>query len=99
MKSNYERLVELKNSNPELVFNNDGYEYLSKGVKESHKSQIEEIEAILKETVEGFVRFDNFKPRKNGTIAVRMQTRWSDSFTGVEYINIEKFKNLKQWKP
>jgi hypothetical protein len=93
MKSNYEKLIELKNSNPELVFNNDGYEYLSKDVKASHKSQIEEIEAILKKTVEGFVRFDNFKPRDNDTFAVRMQTRWSDRFTGVEYINIEKFKN------
>lgn len=92
-KSNYDRLVELKNAYPELTFNNDGYEYLSQEVKESHKAQIEEISAILKETVFGFVRFDNFKPRKNGSFAVRMQTQWDERFTGVQYNDIEDFKN------
>ena len=92
-KSNYDRLVDLKNTYPELTFNNDGYEYLSREVKESHKAQIEEISAILKETVFGFVRFDNFKPRKNGSFAVRMQTKWSEMFTGVQYNDIEDFKN------
>ena len=93
MKSNYERLVELKNSNPELVFNNNGYQYLSKETKESHKPQIEEIEAILKGVVEGFVNFDNFKPRENGTFAVRVQAHYNDRFTGVIYFDIEEFKN------
>ncbi len=93
MKTHYDRLVELKNNYPELTFNNVGYEYLSPSVKEAHKAQIEEISAILKETVFGFVRFDNFKPRKNGSFAVRMQTKWSESFTGVQYNDIEDFKN------
>jgi hypothetical protein len=93
MKTHYDRLIELKNDYPELTFNNDGYEYLSPSVKEAHKAQIEEISAILKETVFGFVRFDNFKPRKNGSFAVRMQTQWDERFTGVQYNDIEDFKN------
>ena len=92
-ESSYDRLVELKNTYPELTFNNDGYEYLKPEVKEAHKAQIEEISDILKETVFGFVRFDNFKPRKSGSFAVRMQTHWDERFTGVQYNDIEDFKN------
>ena len=87
MKTNYKRLVELKNDYPNLTFDNNGYEYLDPSVREAHKAQIEEIEGILKTIVPRFVRFENFKPRKNGSFAVRMQTRWSDSFTGVQYID------------
>jgi hypothetical protein len=92
-KSSYDRLVEIKNTYPELTFDNHGYEYLSQEVKELHKAQIEEISTILKDTVVGFVRFDNFKPRKNGLFAVRMQAKWSENFTGVRYNEIEDFKN------
>lgn len=92
-KSIYDKLIELKNEYPELTFNNDGYEYLSRGVKDAHKAQIAVIEVMLEHTVPGFVRFDNFKPKKNGSFDVRMQTMWSEYFTGVQYNDIEYFKD------
>ena len=92
-KSNYDRLVEIKNTYTELTFNNDGYQYLRPEVKEAHKAQVEEISAILKEEVQGFVRFDNFKPRKSGSFAVRMQVHWDERFIGVQYNDILDFKN------
>ena len=94
-KTYYERLKELKNNCPELTFNNDGYEYLSKEIKEKYKEQIQEIEDILKKCIQGFVRFDNFKPYKNDSFAVRVQYMWDSSFEGVGYFKIEDFKDLE----
>ena len=91
----YDRLIELKNQFPELTFDNDGYEYLSKETQESHKEQIEEIKQILKETIEGFSSFNNFKPRENGSFAVRCQYNYDRSFIGVGYFGIELFKDFE----
>jgi hypothetical protein len=88
----FEALSEMADLNPELVFNNNGYERLSHEVVERNKEAITEIEKILKECVSGFVSFQNFKPRKDGTMAVRCQTRWSDWFIGVSYFPLEDFK-------
>lgn len=89
----YNRLVELKNQYPKLTFDNKGYEYLSKEIKESHKEQLEEITEILRKTLKGFSRFEHFKLRKDGSIDVRAQYKWDVSFTGVGYFNIE------HWNP
>lgn len=92
--TNYEILIKIQKDFPELTFDNNGYEYLNKEVKERHKEQIDIISEILKKEIEGFIRFDNFKPRKNGSFAVRIQYLWSLSFQGVGYFNIEDFKNI-----
>lgn len=81
------RLTELKEQFPDLTFDNNGYQYLSPAIKERHKEQIEEISSIMKEQFPHFVRFDNFKPRKDGTFAIRCQTHWDSSFVGVEYFD------------
>jgi hypothetical protein len=91
----YDRLIELKNQFPELTFDNDGYEYLRKEVQEKHKEQIEEVSQILKETIEGFTSFNNFKPRKDGSFLVRCQHNWDESFVGVGYFGVELFKEFE----
>lgn len=96
----YDRLIQIKNEYPKLTFDNDGYEYIFEE-KKKHKEQVDEIEDILKKTIKGFVRFDNFKPRKEGTFDIRCQYNWgandnSRCFVGVGYFNIEEFKDIEE---
>lgn len=91
----YDRLKSLYENNPELTFNNDGYQYLPTSVKEANKAAIDEIESLLKEAIQGFVRFDNFKIRKNGDVVVRVQYGWSEFFTGVGYFPLKEFDLLE----
>lgn len=78
-------LSDFQREYPELTFDNSGYEYLSKDIQDKYAVQIAEIESILKEVVEGFVEFNNFKPRKDGSVDVRVQYKWDEHFTGVGY--------------
>lgn len=89
-----DRLMKLMQDNPALVFDNDGYEYLPKEVRETHAETIKEIEEILKTVFWKLTRFDNFKPRKDGTMAVRFQSVWSmePHFIGVNYIPLEEIE-------
>ena len=92
---NYNRLVELQAQYPKLTYNNTGYENLPENVMISHKKIIEEISNILKEEMpEYFVRFQNFKPRRDGSIAIRCQVIYDhvSYFQGVDYIPITDFK-------
>jgi len=85
MRNKFNRLKEIQEEFPELTFFNEGYQYLKKEIQESHKDQIAEISEILKELVDGFTEFNNFKPRKDGTIVVRLQYHWDAMFVGVGY--------------
>jgi len=91
--TDYDKIIEIKNKYPQLTFNNNGYEYLSKEIEESNKEIIKELSDILRKNIEGFVEFNNFKPRKDGSFAVRVQYKWDEKFTGVGYFKIEDFKN------
>lgn len=92
----YEELVKLYQEYPELIFQNKGYQYLPQEVKERNKEGIDKINTILEKTVEGFVRFDNFKNRPDKNFWVRCRTNWSPSFTGVDYFKIEDFKKVSE---
>jgi hypothetical protein len=95
----FEALSGVLERHPDLLFNNDGYERLSPKIVEANKSAIEEIEKLLRESVVDFVSFQNFKPRKDGSITVRCQTRWAPWFTGVTYIPLDNFKpESKTWR-
>lgn len=95
----HEELVRLMEQYPDLIFDNDGYENISEVTKEANAEGIKKIEELLKEAVHGFVRFQNFKPRKEGSFCVRCQTKWSESFTGVSYFPLENFKpGHPSWK-
>ena len=83
---------------PGLVFQNNGYEEMPAADKERLRPQIEELEALLKQRVWGFVRFQNLKRRKDGELAVRCQVYYNDdrSFVGVSYIEVREFDALEQ---
>jgi hypothetical protein len=88
----YKELDKLREEYPELTFHNDGYENIPDEVRERNKEGQSAIEKLLKDSVVGFVKFQNFKPRKDGSIAIRCQTKWSEFFTGVTYIPMTEFK-------
>lgn len=90
----FTKLTKIMESNPDLIFDNDGYENLSSKVVEANKEAIQSIEAILRGCVKGFVSFQNFKPRRYGSTAVRYQVYYNDdrSFIGVAYTDLEEFK-------
>lgn len=88
----YERLDKLRQAYPDLTFDNDGYENIPDDVRERNLAGNQEIEELLRAAVFGFVKFQNFKPRKDGSFAVRCQTRWNERFTGVSYFPLENFK-------
>ena len=98
MTTVYDKIKGIYESNPELTFQNDGYQYLSKEVKDANKEAIAEIESLLDKAISGFSRFDNFNIYKDGTIRIRVQYRWSESFTGVGYFPLDDFKPLKESK-
>lgn len=92
----YDRLVQIQKEHPELTLDNNGYEYLPRDVKERHKDVIEELEDLLGKSVEGFTEFNNFKPRTNGSIDVRVQYHWDSRFIGVGYFPLSEFKRLEK---
>lgn len=94
--NNYNKLISIQKEYPELTFQNAGYEYLSKEILEKYKEQIEEISEILKATIPGFVKFNNFKIYKTGDIMIRVQYYYDKIFVGVGYFNVEEFKELNQ---
>lgn len=83
-------------ADPDLVFQNDGYQEMPNETKARLAPQIKEIESLLKTIVWGFVRFQNFKRRDNGELVLRCQVYYNDqrSFIGVSYINLEAFKEF-----
>mgnify|MGYP001588013032 CR=1 FL=1 len=88
----YEELSQLMEEYPELVFCNDGYENIPIEVREANADGIAKVEKLLKVAIKDFVYFQNFKPRKDGSTAVRCQTKWDHSFTGVSYFPLENFR-------
>jgi hypothetical protein len=90
----YDRLIELMEKYPDLSFDNNGYEEISSAVKEANKEGVQEIETVLKGVIKGFVRFQNFKPRRSGETAVRYQVYYNDerSFRGVAYTPLSWFR-------
>lgn len=93
MHKKIERLKEIATRYPALTFDNDGYQYLSREIKEAHKDQIEEIESILKTIIQGFTRFDNFKPiTEKQPIRVRVHHYWSPAFEGVGYFTFDELE-------
>lgn len=89
----YNKLSRLALDYPELIFDSCGYQELPQETIDANRKGFDEVSRILKDSVENFVSFQNFKPRRDGSLDVRCQTRWSPLFTGVTYIKLEDFKN------
>lgn len=87
----YDTLIQIQKQFPALTFQNEGYEYINRT-----KFTLEEraadstVASILHEHIKHFVRFDNFRIRKDGELTVRFQYHWSDSFTGVGYLSVRE---------
>ena len=97
----HSRLLEIYESNPALILQNVGYEYIGKDkLSEDDKAKIEEIEIILRKAIIGFSSFTNFRLSKSGHPQIRMQYDWTAedsrlgiSFTGVGYILVDELLN------
>ena len=86
----FTELNKLRIDNPELTYDNEGYDNISSEVRDRNADAIAKIEGILKDEVEGFSKFQNFKPRKDGSYAIRMQAHYDASFVGVHYLEMEE---------
>lgn len=85
----YKKLLEIQRKYPELTFQNDGYQYINKTkLSDVALKKFDIVTSILKEEIDGFVEFNNFYITLNGDICIRMQVKYSDSFTGDEYLKI-----------
>jgi hypothetical protein len=84
------KLVDLFKAYPELTFDNQGYDKLDSAVMLRNKEGVEKIEVLLKQCIVGFVRFQNFKPCKDGSIKVRYQVYYDEqrTFIGVAYTDL-----------
>lgn len=92
----FDQLTKIIEDSPALVFDNDGYQELPKATVSANREAVDAVEKILAAEVAGFVRFQNFKPRKDGTTAVRCQVVYDQNlgFVGVSYIPLESFKHI-----
>jgi hypothetical protein len=93
----HEEIKSIFDQNPELCFENEGYQYLPPHVREAKKEQIDRIEEILNEHVLGFVKFFNFR-NNNGEIRLRFDYDWGAEgggthFTGVGYVKLDHLRD------
>lgn len=91
---------ELKNiaeEYPELIFQNEGYQYIGREKREKHKDQLARISEILKQHITGFSHFDNFR-MDNDRLVLRFQYNWGEEdnsmrYTGVGYLSLDELLN------
>jgi len=88
-------LTALFNDNPELCFQNNGYQYLHPDVLKTEAAL--RVTEILKEHVIGFVKFFNFRKEKTG-IVLRFDYNWGAEdngrhFTGVGYLKLDHLRH------
>ena len=93
----YDELQQIADEHPELIFQNNGYEYLDRSIREAKAEQMARVSAILKERVTGFHRFFNFKNSPAGLV-LRFDYDWgakdkSRYFIGVGYLLLSELLN------
>lgn len=98
----HEALKSIYSNFPALTFQNKGYEGINReNLTEEERGKIKEIEEILKKSVFGFSKFQNFKKDKEGNAQIRVQYDYSADdksnsspyFIGVGYLKIDELKN------
>lgn len=91
----YEELIKIQKEHPNLTYQNVGYDYINKSkLTKEELEAFERVEVLLKDKIERFVEFNNFKIRDNGDIVIRVQYKWDRSFIGVGYFHIEDFRDI-----
>lgn len=95
----YQELLSIQQRFPVLTYQNRGYDEIDRSVftEEEQKADARAGE-ILKGCIEDFRRFQNFKLRAKGEIAVRFQYVWDKalnptSFTGVGYLLLTELRD------
>jgi hypothetical protein len=98
-KEEFDVLMDIFTNYPNLSLQNKGYETINKSnLSVDELSKIDVVTNILKKSIFGFSRFQNFrvKPTTNQP-QIRLQYNWSYDgglpFTGVGYILIEELLN------
>jgi hypothetical protein len=96
-QESHAKLLRIYESNPKLNFQNTGYETIRREeLTEDDKAKIIEVEQILKNSILGFSKFQNFRVSyKNAEIAIRFQYNYNADgggipFTGVGYILVDE---------
>ena len=91
----YDWLLGLQMDNPNLTYDNKGYNELDETtLTEEDRMVRETIEAFLKEKIKGFSRFQNFKLDTDKNPIIRFQYDYSayregsTQFIGVGYIDL-----------
>lgn len=103
-KNLQEQLEEIAENYPELVFKNNGYEYLPKEVQTRLKDKIEKINNLLRPHIGGYSHFNNFTPNKEGKLRVRFQYDWNygekftGGFIGVGYLLLSEVEHKEMYK-
>lgn len=95
-------LLNIYNSFPALTFHNVGYEGINRSdLTEADKEADKKVNEILKKSICGFSKFQNFKTNnKNKDITIRFQYDYNAHdrslgipFTGVGYILLDELLN------
>ena len=94
----YDWLLGLQMDNPNLTYDNKGYDELDEtNLTEDDRMVRETIEAFLKKKIKGFSRFQNFKLDASGEVIIRFQYDYSADkedytpFIGVNYLNLREW--------
>ena len=96
----HETLLAIQKEFPILTLQNKGYESINKDIlMDQDKEKIKEIETILKASISGFRRFQNYKLDKNNNLVLRFQYNYdyekslNAGFVGVGYILADELLN------
>ena len=96
-KATHEELSTTQKEHPNITFQNVGYQYIEKSkLTKADNDALDRINEILKEHVEGFSKFFNFKIRVSGDIVMRFNYAYDEYFTGIGYLGIDEL--LKGFK-
>lgn len=92
-------LIDIYKNFPELSLQNKGYEGINRDLLNPEAKEKDEIiNEILKKSIAGFSRFQNFKKNKNDEPQIRFQYNYGYDgegiyFIGVGYILIDELLN------
>ena len=90
----YDYLLDIQKRFPALTFQNDGYEYINKSkLTEEELKALKDVDDFLRKCIKGFSKFFNFRINRKGTIDIRFDYAWSESFTGVGYLELQELLN------
>ena len=97
-EEDYKTLIRIQSERPLLTFQNNGYEYIDKK-KFDQKDQFDfdTVTDILRKSITGFSKFNNFLYSKKGELQIRFQYHYdadlktqSTPFTGVGYLLVKE---------